>query len=152
MESVGIDITNHYLDKIGAEIGAHEILAIEDRSGVTNDAYSTIYKKFKGGAKAAGKGLRIGCLPKPYHVSLLRKELNSKLRDFVGDYYPIKNTLEIMPGPKSKKKEPMQIELNENNSLFVDVETVQKTMVQLYKFTPAGTYSTFVPSFGSQLS
>jgi len=30
MESVGSDITNRYLNKIGAEIGAHEILAVED--------------------------------------------------------------------------------------------------------------------------
>ena len=106
IELVGSDITNHYLEKIGAEIGAHEILAIEDRSGITNEAYNNIYKKFKGGTKAAGKGLRIGCLPKPYHVLLLQKELNNKLRDFVGDYYPIKNTLEILPGLKSKKKNP----------------------------------------------
>jgi len=57
-----------------------------------------------------------------------------------------------MLGPKSKKNESMQIKLNENNSLFIDVETVEKTMVELYKFTPTGTYSTLVPSFGSQLS
>lgn len=142
MESIGTDIANQYLNKIGAEIRAHKILAVEYRSGITNEAYSEIYKKFVGGVKSAGKGIRIGCLlPKPYHVSLLRKEMNAKLADFVGEYYPIINTLEIPPAPRSKKKESMLIELNEHNSLFVDVETVQKTMVQLYKFTPAGMFN-----------
>ena len=148
MQSVGTTITNQYLNNIGTGIGAHEILAVEDGSGITNEAYSEIYKKFVGGVKSAGKGIQIGCLlPKPYHISLLRKEMNAKLADFVGEYYPIINTLEIPPALQSKKKESMLIELNEHNSLFVDVEIVQRTMVQLYKFTLVGTFQLLLNFF-----
>jgi len=66
--------------------------------------------------------------------------MNAKLQDFVGDYYSINNNLEIMPGPRSKKKEPSRLKLNENNSLFVDIEVVQRMMVHLYDFTPTGMY------------
>lgn len=104
LKSVGIDVANQYLDKIGARVGAHEILAMCDISGITQQGYASIYKQFRGGAKAASKGIRIGCLPKPYHVSLLQKQMNSKLIDFVGEYYSINNSLEILQDPKSKKR------------------------------------------------
>jgi len=71
MESIVIDILNHYLDKTHVEIGTHEILAIEDYSGITNKAYNNIDEKFKRGAKAIGKRQRIVCLPKSHHVLLL---------------------------------------------------------------------------------
>jgi len=75
-------------------------------------------------------------MPKPYHVSLLRRELNSKFKDFVGEYYSINNQVVISPFAKSKKKESVKLKLDEFNSLFVDVEQVQRTMVNLYRITP----------------
>jgi len=54
----------------------------------------------KGSVQAAKKGIQATFLPKPYHVSLLQKELNSKLTDFVGEYYSIDNSFEIPPHPK----------------------------------------------------
>ena len=64
--------------------------------------------------------------------------MNSKLIDFVGEYYSINNSLEILQDSKSKKKEPIHVKLTENNSLFVDIEQVQRTMVQSYHITPTG--------------
>jgi len=46
----------------------------------------------------------------------------------------------VPPSAKSAKKEPMQVTLNEMNSLFCDVEQVQRTMVLLYGLTLDGTY------------
>jgi hypothetical protein len=109
-----------------------------DRNGITIEGYGAIYKQFKHGVKAVGRGLRIGCLSKPFHVSRLRTEMNLKLRDYVGDYYAIRNTLEILPGLRAKNKDPERLTLNENNSIFVDVEAVQRTMVTLYGITPLG--------------
>jgi hypothetical protein len=40
MQSVGTNITNQYLDKIGQEFGAHEILAYCDRNGITQNGQS----------------------------------------------------------------------------------------------------------------
>jgi hypothetical protein len=47
MQSMGTDITNQYLDKIGQEVGAHEILACCDRNGVTQNRFNAIYKSFR---------------------------------------------------------------------------------------------------------
>jgi hypothetical protein len=140
MQSVTTKIANECLEKIGSQIGAAEICEIKDSSGMTDIGYSKIYRKFKNGIKAVGSGLRVGCLPRPWHVSLLRREMNAKLRDFVGDYYSISNILEIQPSTKSKKKETVRVELTTKNSFFVDVEMVQRTMVALYNFTPEGVF------------
>jgi len=138
LKSVGIDVTNKYLQKIGAGMGAREILATCDRSGITQEGYTSVYKQFKDSVQAAGKGLKVHCLPKPYHVSILRKEMNSKLSDFVGQYYSINNFLDISSQAKSKNKQPDHVQLTAKNSLFVDIEQMQRTMVQLYRITPEG--------------
>lgn len=138
LKSVGIDVTNMYLDKIGEAVGVPQILGTCDRSGITQDGYAAVYKQMKGGAKTAGRGLRIGCLPKPYHVSILRRELNAKLIDFVGDYYSLNSEVEFQSKKGSKKKDLVHVKLTEHNSFFVDVEQVQRTMVELYRITPEG--------------
>ena len=109
-----------------------------DRNGIIVEGYGAIYKQFKHGVKAAGRGLRIGCLPKPFHVFQLRTEMNLKLRDYVGDYYAIRNTLEILLGSRAKNKDLEHLALNENNSIFVDVKAIQRTMVTLYRITLLG--------------
>jgi len=64
--------------------------------------------------------------------------LNLKLQEYVGDYYSINDTLEITPIAKAKTKELVKVLLNSQNSLFVDVEQVQCTMVELYDVKPKG--------------
>lgn len=76
---------------------------------------------------------------------MLRTELNSKLKDLVGDYYSIDNTLELVtqvPTTKGKKKksEIERVVLTSKNSLFVDIKAVQRSMVKLYGFTTEGNY------------
>ena len=85
-------------------------------------------------------GLRIGCLPNPHTVSVARKMLNLKLGDYVGEYYLINNTLEVPATAKSKTEDPIKVKLNDNNSIFVDVEQVQRTMVELYNVTVEGKF------------
>ena len=135
---IGTKMANETLKRIGGFLGPNEILEVCDSSAITQDAYSRIYKKFKCGVKASGCGVRIGCLPTPNAVSTLRTKLNSKLHEFVGEYYHIDDNLVIPPNSKSKKKKPQQIVLNEMNSIFVDVEAVQRTMVRLYEIAPEG--------------
>ena len=140
MTSVGIHMANHYLDQIGKSVGANEILETCDRNGITNAGYSAIYKKFKGGVKSVGKGLRVGCLPKPHAVSVLRKMLNLKVGEYVGKYHSINNSLEVSATVKSKSKDPIHVKLNDNNSCYADVEQAQRTMVELYDITLEGTF------------
>lgn len=80
-----------------------------------------------------------------YQVTLLRTELNSKLKDLVGDYYYIDSTLELLAQVsvtnakgRKKKSEITRVVLTKKNSLFVDIEVVQRTMVKLYGFTTEG--------------
>lgn len=138
LSSVGIQMANQYLDRIGKSVGPNDILETCDRNGITHAGYGAIYKKFKGAIKSVGKGLRIGCLPNPHTVSVARKMLNLKLGEYVGDYHSINNTLEVPATAKSKAKDPIKVRLNDNNSLFVDVEQVQRTMVELYNVTHKG--------------
>lgn len=132
MTVVGEAIVNQYLDKIGKLVSAAKILETCDRSGITVDGYSAVYKTFKGAVKSAGKGLRISCLPNPHQVNLLRRQMNSKLDELIGSFYSINDTFIVPSNSKSKNKDPVKVELNEINSFFADVEKVQATMVQLY--------------------
>jgi len=66
-----------------------------------------------------------------FQVSLLLTELNSKLKDLVGEYYYIDNTLEIesqvpVTNAKGRKKksEVTRVVLAKKNSLFVDIEVL----------------------------
>jgi hypothetical protein len=138
LESVGVNMTNKYLNKIGERVRPCDVLETCDRNGITHNGYEAIYKRFKGAARVAGRGLRIGCLPNPHQVSLARSMLNLKLTEYVGEYYSLNETLVVPASAKATSKEPVKVCLNEMNSLFVDVEQVQRTMVQLYGLTPSG--------------
>jgi hypothetical protein len=133
-------MANFYLDKIGENVGANEICETMDRNGITKPGYAAVYKQFKGATRVAGRGLRVGCLPNPHQISLARSMFNLKLSEYVGKYYSIVSTLEVTPPPKSKSKDLVKVSLNEFNSIFVDVEQVQRTMVELYEITPSGNH------------
>lgn len=138
LESVGVNMTNKYLNKIGERVRPCDVLETCDRNGITHNGYEAIYKRFKGVARVAGRGLRIACLPNPHQVSLARRMLNLKLTEYVGEYYSLNETLVVPASAKATSKELVKVCLNEMNSLFVDVEQVQRTMVQLYGLTPSG--------------
>lgn len=135
LHQTGVQMANYYLNKIGDVVGSHEILQTLDENGITQKGYRAIFKKFKGGVQRASKNLRVGCLPAPYNVSKLRATMNAKLTDLRGEYYHIHMNFEI----EEKNKEPKRLVLDEFNNLFLDVESVQWTMVKLYKFTVEGT-------------
>jgi hypothetical protein len=132
-------MANYYISKIGTHVGPHNILEACDRSNVSGAGYAEVYKKFKGRIAATGRGLKIGaCLPNPHQVSILRKSFNSKLHEFVEEYYSLHNTMEIPRAQNSTNKKPLRITLNDQNNLFLDVECVQRTMVNLCNVTPEG--------------
>ena len=140
LSTIGVRMAIYYLDQIGKSVGPNDILETCDRNGITHAGYGAIYKKFKGAIQSVGKGLRIGCLPNPHTVSVTRKMLNLKLGDYVGEYYSINNTLEVPATAESKIEDPIEVKLNDNNSIFVDVEQVQRTMVELYNVTVEGKF------------
>jgi len=67
--------------------------------------------------------------------------MNGNLKNYIGDYYHINNSWQIpvKAGEDPKKRiTPTHLHLDENNTLFVDVETVQRSMVKLYDITLEG--------------
>lgn len=68
MRSVGTDIANGVLKKIGTEIGADSMLAVCDMAGVSQEAYGLVFKTMKGRVKLVDPGLTADLLPKPHKV------------------------------------------------------------------------------------
>jgi hypothetical protein len=72
--------------------------------------------------------------------------MNSQLEKYVGRYHYINDTYSIPRGSSRKKqKDPMaersgptNLNLNESNTIFVDLETMQRAMVHFYHVTPKG--------------
>jgi hypothetical protein len=72
--------------------------------------------------------------------------MNSQLEKYVGRYHYINETYSIpMGSSRRKQKDPMaeqsgptHLHLNESNTIFVDLETVQRAMVHFYHVTPKG--------------
>jgi hypothetical protein len=137
MAKVGIELTNSFMDKISESLGPEDIAETMDYNGITQDGWSAVFKQYKGAVRTANKGIRV-CFPNPFQVSKVRQMLNLKLSEYVGEYYSLTESLEIPPIRNSKDKESIKVSLNENNSIFVDVEQVQCTMVELYGITPEG--------------
>lgn len=77
MQSPTTNIANDCLERIGSKKSAAKIVETIDRSGIMDHGY----KQFKNGVKSVGSGLRIGCLPQPCHVALLRRHMNAKLQE-----------------------------------------------------------------------
>jgi len=83
-----------------------------------------------------------------FKVNFLQRKLNGNLRDMVGDYKYVCNVLEVPTSAKNSKdkskEKGLQIErivLNDKNTIFVDIEAVQRTMVKLYGITQDGIFS-----------
>jgi len=71
--------------------------------------------------------------------------LNSKLGELVGQCTHINNSLEIAASKgkllekgKGKGRQYERLVLNEKNTLFTDVEAVQRSIVKVYGITPEG--------------
>ena len=137
LNTVGIYMANHYFNKVQQKLGPYEIQEVCDRNGITQDGWRHIFKKYKGAVRAAGQGLRVS-LPNPFQVATARSMLNLKLKEYVGEYSHIMDSIYVAPSKKTMDKNLVKVELNEFNSFFADVEQVQRTMVDLYNITPEG--------------
>jgi hypothetical protein len=144
MQSITTKINNKCLAKIGECITTTDVCEIKDSSTMymsdpmmelqgytenSNTVSKLLVPLYKSDAYQALGTLR-------YFGA--REMIAKVLCNFMGDYSSIYNTLKILPGPKTKNKKAIRIELNEYNSLFMDIEAGQKSMVTLYNFTLAG--------------
>jgi len=92
----------------------------------TQNGYVAIYKHFQSATKITNKGLRVGCLLKPFKVLEMRQMLNLKLSKYIGDYYCLIKSNTFLPTTKSKAwlkdKEPINIYFDQYNNIFADIE------------------------------
>ena len=105
--------------------------------------YDAIYKAVKAPIADFNKRVNGSILPSPYHVKLLRQELNANLPQYIGEYYHGEGRLTLpSTSKKNKTSEDMvkEVVLTEKNSLFTDLEVVQRSMVIFYGITKEGVF------------
>jgi FtsZ-binding cell division protein ZapB len=146
LDHVGTRMAKKILKQISDSIGPEDILAACDAAGVAHGGYGEIYKSVKGRIALVNPGLKCALLPAPNKIAVLWKQLNANLPQFIGDYYHIDGRM-VLAAPKRTKTNviPKEVILNDKNTLYVDLEVVQRSMVMFYGMTEAG--NTLFPLF-----
>ena len=101
------------------QIDVSEVQAILDETGISNQGYRSLYKCIS----QKGKAKKLCTLPKPKWVNSKRHEVNSKV---LGTPFHINGLF------SSKGRE---IEFNEYNNIFFDLEALQRYSVQFFEVT-----------------
>ena len=71
MQSVTTKFNNKCLENKGECITTTDICEMKDSSTMSDDGFARFYRKFQHGVKTAGSNLRVRCLPRPGHVTVL---------------------------------------------------------------------------------
>lgn len=133
--------------KISDSLTEDVMLGACDGSGVTHRLYAMIYKTVKQRVGLVAPTFNGSLLPSPNRLAQLRKQMNDKLPQFIGDYYSIEGC-RVIPAIRIGKKivaPEKEVILNSKNNLFVDLEVVQQSMVLFYDITVAGNVTTSNP-------
>lgn len=138
-------VVKEVIRKIGDSIGEDSMLDACDGSGVTVRGYDAIFRTMKNRIGLLAPGVKASILPAPHRLATLRKEMNAKLPQFIGDYYHIdgRRTIpEVRVGGKVVTA-AKEVVLDSKNNLFVELEVVQRSMVMFYEMTMEGTIISF---------
>lgn len=126
--------------KIKKSITEEVMLGTCDASGVSNRGYVAMCNAVKHRVQLVAPELKGGLLPSKHRLALLRKQMNEKLPQFIGDYYQIKGR-RIIPEVRVGKKivrGAKEVILDDKNNLFAELEVVQRSMVLFYDMTMEG--------------
>lgn len=126
--------------KIQRAIGEDIMLGVCDGNNVTHWGYTAMCKAIKHRVQTVAPELTGGLLPSINRVVQLRREMNAKLPQFIGDYYHIEGRriiLEVRVG-KTIVKKAKEVILKDKNNLFARLEVVQWSMVLFYDVTVEG--------------
>lgn len=116
------------------------MLGTWDAFGVSNRRYVAMCNAVKHWVQLVAPKLKGGLLPSKNRLALLRKQMNEKLPQFIGDYYQIKGR-RIIPEVRVGKKivrGAKEVILDDKNNLFAELEVVQRSMVLFYDMTMEG--------------
>lgn len=146
--------TKTIFKKIQRELDQKVMLGVCDGNNVTHRGYHALCKAIKHRVTAVAPELKGGLLPSSTRVAQLRREMNSKLPQFIGDYYHIDGR-QIIPEVRVGKKvvrKSKEVILDNKNNLFADIKVVQQSMVLFYDITIEGEcQNLFESNFSSDL-
>lgn len=126
--------------KIQRAIGEEIMLGVCDGNNVTYRGYDAMCKAVKHRVRLVAPELKGGLLPSTNRLAQLRRQMNAKLPQFIGDYYHIEGR-RIIPEVRVGKtivKQAKEVILNNKNNLFARLEVVQRSIVLFYDVTVEG--------------
>ena len=126
--------------KIQRAIGEDLMLSVCDGDGVTHKGYEAMCKAVKHRVQLVAPQFKGSLLPSGHRLAQLRKQMNAKLPQFIGDWYHIEGRriiLEVRVGKKIVHAQK-EVILDEKNNLFAELEVVQRSMILFYDITLEG--------------
>jgi len=111
-----------------------------DALGVSNRGYVAICNAVKHRVHLVAPKLKGALLPSRNRLAQLRKQMNEKLPQFIGDYYHIEGC-RIIPKVRVGRKivrGAKEVIFDSKNNLFAELEVVQRSMVLFYDMTVQG--------------
>ena len=112
--------------KIQRSITEDVMLSTCDGSGVTHRGYVAMCKAVNQRVKLAMPELKGSMLPSSNRLAQLRRQMNEKLPQFIGDYYHIEGRRRIPEVRVGKKviRGAKEVILDNKNNLFAELEVV----------------------------
>lgn len=142
MSQANAAATKNVFKKIQGELSQEVMLGVCDGNNVTHRGYHALCKVIKHRVMSVAPELKGGLLPSSNKVAELRRSMNSKLPQFIGEYSHINGRRVISEARVGKNvvRQSREVILNEKNNLFADIRVVQKSMVLFYDITVEGEF------------
>lgn len=142
MSQANAAATKNVFKKIQGELSQEVMLGVCDGNNVTHRGYHALCKVIKHRVMSVAPELKRGLLPSSNKVAELRRSMNSKLPQFIGEYRHINGRRVISEARVGKNvvRQSREVILNEKNNLFADIRVVQKSMVLFYDITVEGEF------------
>lgn len=140
MSQANAAATKNVFKKIQGELSQEVMLGVCDGNNVTHRGYHALCKVIKHRVTSVAPEMRRGLLPSSNKVAELRRKMNSKLPQFIGDYHHIDGRRvipEVRVG-KNVVRKSKEVILNDKNNVFADIRVVQRSMVLFYDITVEG--------------
>lgn len=132
--------TQTVFKKIQEELNEEVMLGVCDGNNVTHRGYSALCKIIKHRVTSVAPELKHGFLPSSTRLAELRRKMNGKLPQFIGEYFHIDGR-KVIPEVRVNRKvvsKSKEVILNDKNNLFAKIEVVQQSMVLFYNITVEG--------------
>lgn len=140
MSQASAAATQSVFKKIQKELSGEVMLGVCDGNNVTHRGYYALCKVIKHRVTSVAPEVKHGLLPSSTRLAELRRKMNSKLPQFIGEYFHIDGRRVIPEARVNKKvvKNSKEVILNDKNNLFANIEVVQRSMVLFYNITVEG--------------